>query len=136
MLATPTADGAVRLTPHPDVDTLRRGVPATGSGPWALGDGGLDVLLPAAAGTVTVTVDGAAAVRLDVAAGALTAVRPGRADIAVPVTDPTVRVVVDAGILSIHGGEGCAAVRFPATGSVAVTTALAGATVQHLAPAV
>ena len=53
-----------------------------------------------------------------------------------PVGDPTVRIVVDAGIVMIHGGFGCGTVRFDAVGVVAVQLDAPGGTVQRLASAV
>ena len=129
-----TAERELRLVPHPDVDTLLTGDAVPAAGTWALDGGGLDLKLPG--GTVAITADGEAVVDLTVSPGAVTVSRPGRPDTTVPVGDPSVRIVVDAGIAMIHGGLGCGTVRFDAVGVVEVQLDAAGGTVQRLAPAV
>lgn len=138
MVAELTAERQVRLVPHPDVDTLRLGArqPA-GDSPWALGGGGLDIAVPVGDGaSMAVRADGTVAVRLTFSPVEITVSRPGRPDDVVPVGDAVVRVVVDAGIVMIHAGLGCATVRFASYGRDEVRVDSAGATVQRLAAAV
>ncbi|MEO5832033.1 MAG: glycoside hydrolase family 32 protein [Nakamurella sp.] len=136
MVAELTADRQVRLAPHRDVDTLRHGgVHPTDDAAWPLDGGGLDLLVLSTGGVVVVTVGGVEVIRLRVAPAAVTVHRPQRPDSVVPVADPTVRIIVDTGIVVIHGGLGCGTVRYDAVGPAEVTVHAVGATVQRLAAA-
>ena len=147
MVADLTADRTLRLRPHPDVDTLQQVPPLLDqplTGRIELDDAtGLDLVLPAGADQrwelKLSDADGQllhAALAPD--ADSVTITRAGRPAASVPVTADTVRVIIDAGIVEIFPGSGCASFRIRARERAAliIDGATAGRVVVHrLAPA-
>ena len=127
-------DRSLRLSPHPDVDALRGVVnqrvddghrcldleaPADQIWTVRLSSDGTDLFTANHDGTDTLTVS-----------------RPGRDATAVPVNAPTVRIVIDTGIVEVFGGSGSAAFRVRETDDAVLSVdGSASAAVHQLAAA-
>ena len=124
MIVSINADRSVRLDPHPNLAGSHE-IPAVVDGPLT---GDLTVLEAAAGLDVEVTADPGQRAQLSLrtsAASVLSVVIDGAADVVqvtqaggsttvVPRNGPTIRMVVDAGLVAVFTGNGCATFRYPA----------------------
>ncbi|HET9648378.1 MAG TPA: glycoside hydrolase family 32 protein [Microlunatus sp.] len=142
-------DRILRLRPHPDVDGLRMFSGLT-SGPLTPGR---DIVIPDATTgiDVSVTTDRTQPVTLTLTdpAGLLLTVtvdptipgvvvsRPGRDPVTVPIAGDQVRVLLDADLVEIFGGQGSGAFRVPVriTADLHISGTASDITVHRLAPA-